>query len=58
MKNNKNLNYLGSVVSYSNAYTLKKQILSENKGKSGIYHWINRESGKTYIGSYKFKKKI
>jgi hypothetical protein len=35
---------------YSNPDTLKKRIIKENKGKSGIYRWINKKSVKTYIG--------
>lgn len=27
------------------------QNLTENKGKSGIYRWIQRDTGKSYIGS-------
>jgi group I intron endonuclease len=23
----------------------------ENRGKSGIYRWINKETGKSYVGS-------
>uniref|UniRef100_UPI0022FD6757 hypothetical protein n=1 Tax=Drechslerella dactyloides TaxID=74499 RepID=UPI0022FD6757 len=40
-----------SAAIYANAYTDKLLILKENKGKSGIYRWINKESGKSYIGS-------
>jgi group I intron endonuclease len=36
---------------YENAKIQKQQILSENKGKSGIYKWINKINGKFYIGS-------
>jgi|SRR5690606_10474746 len=36
---------------YSNADTDKLQILSDNKGKAGIYQWTHKESGKKYIGS-------
>jgi hypothetical protein len=38
-------------VLYINAKTDIKEILDENKGKSGIYVWINKLSGKRYIGS-------
>lgn len=40
-----------SVIVYSNAETDKSKILSENKGKAGIYLWTHKESGKKYIGS-------
>nr|YP_009568424.1 NADH dehydrogenase subunit 3 [Drechslerella brochopaga]QBL02507.1 NADH dehydrogenase subunit 3 [Drechslerella brochopaga] len=36
---------------YDNADTDKLLILKENKGKSGVYRWINKKSGKSYIGS-------
>jgi group I intron endonuclease len=36
---------------YPNIETCKDRILSENKGKAGIYQWIHKESGKSYIGS-------
>ena len=36
---------------YSDADTCKTIILSDNKGKSGIYRWINITNGKSYIGS-------
>jgi len=43
-KNNKN-------VIYSNAVTDKARILSENKGKSGVYRLTNLLNAKFYIGS-------
>jgi group I intron endonuclease len=36
---------------YENPEIQKNQIYSENKGKSGIYRWINKLNGKSYIGS-------
>jgi hypothetical protein len=36
---------------YTNPDLQKKRIIKENKGKSGIYRWINQKSGKDYIGS-------
>jgi len=41
------------VVTYSNAYLDKSNILKENKRKSCIYRWINLITGKSYIGSAK-----
>ena len=43
---------LGNIVKiYNNAETDKLQILSDNKGKAGIYQWTHIESNKSYIGS-------
>lgn len=39
------------VVVYTNVDLQMKQILEENKGKSGIYIWTNKGNGKFYIGS-------
>ena len=36
---------------YQNLDTEKNQILSANKGKSGIYMFENKINGKRYIGS-------
>ena len=36
---------------YPNADLQKKQILKENKAKSGIYRWTNKENGNFYVGS-------
>ena len=43
--------YIPSIKKYENADILKLQAVSENKGKSGVYRWINNVNGKTYIGS-------
>jgi hypothetical protein len=39
------------VAVYSNSDVDKKQILKDNKGKTGIYRWTNLVNGKTYVGS-------
>jgi len=39
------------LITYDNAETDKDRILKDNKGKTGIYQWTHRESGKVYIGS-------
>lgn len=39
------------VKNYSDAGELKDGILSENKNKSGIYRWINKINGNSYVGS-------
>lgn len=35
---------------YDNA-ELDKSIIKQNRGKAGIYRWINKVNGKSYIGS-------
>jgi hypothetical protein len=42
---------INPVVSYSNADTLKLQIIKENRKKSGVYCWTNLINGKIYVGS-------
>ena len=39
------------IVVYNNAEFQKLLILKENKGKSGVYRWVNKKNGSTYIGS-------
>ena len=39
------------VVSYANADILKTEIVNQNKGKAGVYRWVNLLSGKSYWGS-------
>lgn len=41
------------VVYYYNAELLKKDILKDNRNKSGIYRWTNLINNKTYVGSGK-----
>ena len=36
---------------YSNADTMKQDIIKDNNKKVGIYLWTHKESGKTYVGS-------
>ncbi len=36
---------------YKNADIDKLHIITENKGKAGVYRWINIANGKSYIGS-------
>jgi len=40
-----------SLISYSYADLDKGAAIKPNKGKSGIYRWINKVNIKTYIGS-------
>lgn len=39
------------VIVYRNADIDKLQITKENKGKSGVYRWVNLVNGKSYVGS-------
>jgi hypothetical protein len=43
--------YNNPIIFYSNGDTHKLQILTDNKGKSGIYLWTHLESDKNYVGS-------
>jgi len=36
---------------YCNADTQKETIVKENKGKAGVYRWINNSNGNSYVGS-------
>lgn len=44
-------NLVSPVKIYANTNLSKKEILNENKNKSGIYRWKNNLNGKTYVGS-------
>jgi len=33
------------VIKYTNSEELKSQVLKDNKGKSGIYRWVNNLNG-------------
>lgn len=46
-----NSNKLNPAVVYTNADIQKMQIIQENKGRCGIYRWINLLNGKNYVGS-------
>lgn len=48
--NNNNMPFV-PIVSYSNGDTYKKDVLKENREKTGIYRWTHLKSGKSYIGS-------
>lgn len=41
------------VIKYTNAESDKPLIIKENKGKAGVYRWINNLNGNSYIGSSK-----
>ena len=42
---------MSPVMIYINAETDKLKILSDNKGRTGIYQWQHVESGNIYVGS-------
>lgn len=39
------------VVIYINADSQKELIVNDNRKKAGVYRWVNKENGKTYVGS-------
>ena len=42
---------LNNTIIYHNALKSKQEIIQSNKNKCGIYKWVNKVSGKSYIGS-------
>ena len=42
---------LEPVLIYTNPDEHKGLIAKQNKGKSGVYRWVHKDSGKSYIGS-------
>lgn len=48
---NPNLLDIKPVVVYDNADVDKTRILADNRKKIGVYRWINKINGNTYIGS-------
>jgi group I intron endonuclease len=45
------LSFFVPIMIYPNAEIDKSRILSDTKGKTGIYMWVHLESGKRYVGS-------
>lgn len=39
------------IIVYDNADTAKVDIFADNRNKSGVYRWINKVNGSTYVGS-------
>ena len=39
------------IVVYDNIDKQKDNIIQNNRGKSGVYRWVNKENNKSYIGS-------
>jgi group I intron endonuclease len=48
--NNNNGSFVPAII-YDNADTDKLRIFIDNKNRAGVYQWIHKETGKTYIGS-------
>lgn len=48
--NNNNINIV-PLIHYPKADLYKNIVYQENKGKSGIYRWINLKNNKSYVGS-------
>lgn len=47
-----NYNYFKiPIIFYQNVEICKRNIYEENRGKSGIYYWKNKITGKLYVGS-------
>lgn len=42
---------LEAVLIYTNPNQHKGLITKQNKGKSGVYRWVHKDSGKSYRGS-------
>jgi group I intron endonuclease len=47
----KSVNLVAPLFKFLNAKLDKAQIFKENKGRAGIYRWINKVNNKQYIGS-------
>jgi group I intron endonuclease len=50
---NRNINFIDMepIVKYDDADVDKVKIFADNRNKSGVYRWINKKNGKTYVGS-------
>lgn len=52
IKNNNSINTdIIPVITYVNADIDKFRIYEENRNKSGVYRWVNKINGKSYVGS-------
>ena len=40
-----------ALITYVNSLSERKDIIKNNKKKSGVYRWINQVNGKSYVGS-------
>lgn len=41
------------IVTYTDSFFNKSKILKDNKNKSGIYRWVNKITGESYVGRSK-----
>ena len=44
-------NNLVPVKMYENTDKLKELIIKDNRNRSGVYCWVNKENGNSYVGS-------
>lgn len=54
MKNTKiniNITSIVPIRSYLNPDKQKEEICKDNENKSGVYRWVNKINGKSYVGS-------
>jgi group I intron endonuclease len=50
-KININITSIVPIHSYLNLDKQKEEICRDNKNKSGVYRWVNKINGKSYVGS-------
>jgi group I intron endonuclease len=50
-KININIPSIVPIRSYLNSDKQKEEICRDNKNKSGVYRWVNKINGKSYVGS-------
>jgi len=45
------VSFPNNTIIYDNPHIVKQEILQANKAKAGVYKWVNKVNGKSYIGS-------
>lgn len=53
-KTNVNITSVVPIRSYLNPYKQKEEICMDNENKSGVYRWVNKINGKSYVSSSAF----